>query len=77
MVDWAAKLDDFLRLNEYEVLSNAGHVSADSARKKAEAEYEKFRVVQDASFQSDFDRMVSDVKAAGGLARAKRAKKGN
>lgn len=75
MAEWAAKLDDFLRFNEYEVLANAGRISADSAKKKAEAEYEKFRVVQDLTFKSDFDKMVIDIKATGELPRPKRTKK--
>lgn len=75
MAEWAAKLDDFLRFNEYDVLANAGRISADSAKKKAEAEYEKFRVVQDLTFKSDFDKMVIDIKATGELPRPRRRKK--
>lgn len=75
MAEWAAKLDDFLRFNEYDVLANAGRISADSAKKKAEAEYEKFRVVQDLTFKSDFDKMVIDIKATGELPRPRRTKK--
>lgn len=75
MAEWAAKLDDFLRFNEYDVLANAGRISADSAKKKAEAEYEKFRVVQDLTFKSDFDKMVIDIKATGELPRPRRPKK--
>ena len=75
MAEWAAKLDEFLRFNEYEVLADIGRISADSAKKKAEAEYEKFRVMQDQTFQSDFDKMVIDIKATGELPRPSQAKK--
>src|SRR5699024_5188831 len=47
MNDWIKKLNDFLNLNEYEILSNAGKVSHDTAKKLAESEYEKYRPIQD------------------------------
>lgn len=62
MKDWAEKLDDFLRFNAYEVLDGFGHVSRDTADAKAFAEYEKFRVIQDKEFKSDFDRVVGEIK---------------
>lgn len=77
MTEWAGKLDAFLQFNEYEVLADAGRVSADSAKKKAEAEYEKFRVVQDLTFRSDFDKVVVDIKATGELPGPKRTRKAN
>ena len=43
MQDWIRKLDDFLKLSEHEVLTHAGKVSAEAARRKAEAEYESYR----------------------------------
>lgn len=58
MTDWAARLDAFLQFNQYEVLANAGTVSAEVARRLAEAQYEEFRVRQDALFESDFEREV-------------------
>ena len=63
MTDWAEKLDAFLSFNEYEVLSNAGKVSAAVAKRLAEAEYDKFRVRQDHEFESDFDREVKRIQA--------------
>lgn len=77
MAEWAAKLDDFLRFNEYEVLTDAGRVRADSAKQKAEAEYERFRVLQDRAFRSDFDKMVIDIKATGELPKPRRTRKSN
>ncbi|PAM64442.1 cell filamentation protein Fic [Stenotrophomonas maltophilia] len=62
MADWATRFDGFLEFNAYEVLHGYGHVSRDDAARKAVTEYEKFRVVQDKDYQSDFDRVVEDVK---------------
>lgn len=56
MQDWTEKLDAFLRFNEYEILDNPGKISHEVAKKLAETEYEKYRVVQDREFISDFDR---------------------
>lgn len=48
--------------HEYEVLSGAGKVSADSAKKIAESDFEKFRTIQDKHFKSDFDKVVDKIK---------------
>ncbi|MFR9547121.1 MAG: virulence RhuM family protein [Rikenellaceae bacterium] len=56
MEDWATKLDAFLQFNEYELLNNIGSVSAEVAKAFAESEFEKYRVIQDRLFESDFDR---------------------
>ncbi|WP_293647707.1 virulence RhuM family protein [Thiolapillus sp.] len=58
MSDWVAKLDAFLRFNDYEILDNPGKVSAKVAKALAEEEYAAFRVAQDRAFESDFDRLV-------------------
>ncbi len=58
MADWADKLDAFLQFNAYNILQDAGRISAEVAEKQAEGEYEKFRVEQDRLFESDFDREV-------------------
>ncbi len=58
MKDWVQKLDAFLKFNEYQILKNAGKVSNSVAKQLAEDEYEKFRVVQDREFESDFDKEV-------------------
>lgn len=55
MADWVAKLDAFLQFNEYEVLANAGKVSAEVAKRLAEEQYDRFRVRQDREFESDFE----------------------
>ena len=61
MTDWIQKLDAFLTFNEYEILQDAGRVSHDVAIRLAEKEYEKFRVVQDKNFESDFDKEVKEI----------------
>jgi hypothetical protein len=58
MQDWIAKLEGFLTLNDREILQGAGTVSAQLAKSQAEQEFDKFRVVDDQRFESDFDRMV-------------------
>ena len=59
MEDWAAKLDVFLQFNEEEVLRDKGRVSAEIAKSFAESEFEKYRVIQDKLFESDFDRLLA------------------
>jgi len=58
MEDWIRKLDDFLRLNEKEILQNRGDVSKKLADKKAEEEFTKFKELEDKSYVSDFDESV-------------------
>lgn len=60
MEDWAKKLDAFLQFNEYELLNNVGRVSAQVAKVFAESEFEKYRIIQDRLFQSDFDKYNTD-----------------
>lgn len=62
MEDWAKRIDMILEAGGDAVLDNAGHISAESAKQFAEAEFEKYRVVQDKNFTSDFDRFLSEVK---------------
>jgi len=58
MEDWAKHLDLILQADGNALLQNAGKISAEIAKKHAEDEYEKYRVVQDRLFQSDFDRQM-------------------
>lgn len=60
MEDWAKRIDKFLGLTDRPVLTDAGHVSAEQAKEYAETEFEKYRVIQDKLFQSDFDRFNDD-----------------
>ncbi|MFA5353541.1 MAG: virulence RhuM family protein [Thermodesulfovibrionales bacterium] len=62
MGDWIDKLDAFLKFNEYEILKDAGKVSHEVAVKLAEKEFAKFRVLQDETFESDFDRELKRLK---------------
>jgi hypothetical protein len=64
MADWVDRLDAFLKFNEYEVLTNAGSVSAEVARRLAEEQYEEFRVKQDHAFESDFEREVKRIEGS-------------
>lgn len=63
MADWVVRLDAFLQFNEYEVLANAGKVSAEVAKRLAEEQYQRFRVHQDHEFESDFEAEVKRIEA--------------
>jgi len=56
MEDWAKRLDEFLKFNEREILKDAGKISAEIAKDHAESEFEKYRIIQDRLFESDFDK---------------------
>lgn len=62
MKDWIEKLDAFLQFNDYSVLKNAGSISAEIAKGLAAKEFEKFRVIQDEDYESDFDKEVKRIK---------------
>ena len=55
--DWAKRIDKFLDTTERPILNDAGQVSAEQAKEYAESEFEKYRVIQDRIFESDFDRL--------------------
>lgn len=65
MRDWAGKLDAFLRFNQRDLLDHPGKVAAEIAQAFAESEFEKYRIVQDRLFESDFDRMVKQLPKPG------------
>ena len=56
MEDWAKRIDKFINLFESSILQDSGKVSAEFAKEFAESEFEKYRIIQDRLFQSDFDR---------------------
>ena len=60
MNDWKTKLDAFLEFNDAEILQNKGKVTAAIAKQFAESEFEKYRVIQDSLYQSDFDKLISE-----------------
>ena len=62
MEDWSKRLDLFLMADDREVLQDAGKITAEIAKSKAETEYEKYRVVQDRLFMSDYDRYLLELE---------------
>lgn len=58
MEDWAQRLDLFLEFSERNILKDAGSITAEMAKQHAESEFEKYRIVQDRLFESDFDKEV-------------------
>ena len=66
MEDWATRLDSFLEFVERDVLQDSGKVTAEMAKNHAESEFEKFRIVQDRLFESDFDKAVKEIKSVEG-----------
>ena len=65
MEDWSNRLDLFLSADEREVLKDAGKITAEIAKDKAESEFEKYRIVQDRLFMSDFDRYLLELENEG------------
>lgn len=61
MEDWAKRLDKFLEFDERDILQNAGKISAKIAKDYAESEFEKYRIIQDRLFESDFDKEIKAI----------------
>ncbi|MDO8527896.1 MAG: virulence RhuM family protein [Deltaproteobacteria bacterium] len=61
MEDWAKRLDQFLEFDEQAILHDKGRISADIAKEHADSEFEKYRIVQDQLFESDFDRHIKEL----------------
>jgi hypothetical protein len=62
MSEWIEILDSFLKINRYELLNNSGKVSNEQAIEKASLEFEKYRIIQDKLFTSDFDKELNKLK---------------
>ena len=62
MEDWSKRLDLFLMADDREVLQDAGKITAEIAQAKAETEFEKYRVIQDRLFMSDFDKYMLELE---------------
>ena len=62
MEDWAKRLDMFLAFDDREILQDSGKATARMARAHAESEFEKYRIVQDRLFESDFDKVIKQLK---------------
>ena len=60
--DWKNEVEKALRVFHYDVLEGKGKISYKQAKGKAESEYEKFKVIQDNNYVSDFDRLISETK---------------
>ena len=58
MADWKKELESFLEYYRYDIIENTGTISAEEAKEKAYAEYDKFRIVQDREYLSDFDQEI-------------------
>ncbi|MDR1939553.1 MAG: virulence RhuM family protein [Clostridiales bacterium] len=75
MQDWKERLDKFLQFNEHEILNDKGRISHEIAKTFAESEFEKYRIVQDRLFTSDFDGLLALENAANAVAPCKNGKK--
>ncbi|MFW6233327.1 MAG: virulence RhuM family protein [Nanoarchaeota archaeon] len=62
MEDWSKRLDKFLEFDDREILQNAGKITQEIAKQHAETEFEKYRIIQDRLFQSDFDKLINQTK---------------
>jgi hypothetical protein len=62
MQQWAKFLDGFLELSNYPILKDKGKITMLEAKLKAEGEFDKFRIIQDQHYESDFDRMIKALK---------------
>ena len=63
MEDWEKRLNTFIEMFEYGLLKDAGKVSAEIAKLHAETEFEKYRIIQDKLFMSDFDRFILELES--------------
>jgi len=62
MEDWVSRIDKFLLADDRDILENAGKISAEIAKEKAESEFEMYRVIQDRTFKSDFDLFSEEIE---------------
>ena len=62
MADWEERLNGFLTLWDHNILQDNGKISAEMAKLHAETEFEKYRVIQDKNYISDFDELVTETK---------------
>ena len=65
MTDWEQKLNAFLQFNQRDLLDHPGKVTAEIAKSFAESEFEKYRIIQDHLFESDFDRLIKQLPNSG------------
>lgn len=65
MQDWETRLNRFIAATDREILQDAGKVTAEIAQAHAESEFEKYRIVQDRLFESDFDQAIKKLPEKG------------
>lgn len=63
MEDWSKRLDSFLEFNDREILMDAGKISHEEAKLHAETQFEKYRIIQDRLFESDFDKTIKQIES--------------
>jgi len=66
MEDWSKRLDRFLEADDRSILQDSGKISAQLAKEFAESEFEKYRIIQDRLFESDFDREIKEIEGKHG-----------
>jgi hypothetical protein len=62
MEDWETRLNKFIAATDRKILQDAGKVTAEIAKAHAESEFEKYRIIQDRLFESDFDRIIKQIE---------------
>ena len=62
MNDWKNEVETSLKLFHYNILEGKGKISAEKAKQKAESEYEKYKIIQDKKFVSDFDKLLIETE---------------
>ena len=62
MEDWAKRLDTFLEMEEFDILRDIGKITAEIAKAYAESEFEKYRIIQDRLFTSDYDKYLLELQ---------------
>lgn len=62
MQDWEKRLNRFIEVTDRKILQDAGRVTAEIAKVHAESEFERYRIIQDRLFESDFDRMIKQLE---------------
>jgi hypothetical protein len=73
MEDWAKRLDMLLRAANRKILQDAGKITAKIAQEHAETEFEKYRIMQDRLFESDFDRHLREIETAAQTTKGRKA----
>ena len=62
MVDWIKSVEDIFKINFYDNLTHKGNISHEEAVEKAESEYEKYKIIQDKKYISDFDKLLLETE---------------